>query len=290
MNANVSMGADPEFFLQDSVTGKVIPVAGKIGFSKKNPKQLDKMLTGCMLQEDNIMVEYNIPPATNKHEFHEYMVDTVNGVMNYLRQWFGNNNLTIYPHTSYLCPLSELTAKEATVFGCAPDNDAYNKGKVIKKYDPEDFEDGESSWRFAGGHIHLGYSSQVPHFVVANFADLFLGLLGVCYGWEQGERSRFYGTAGRYRAKPYGIEYRTLSNIWSLRSEYIDVVGSAGFGLLSFLSNSSVEEIQTVYQEIPWFDVQKAINTEDRSLAVELNSWLHIGKGNIGYLREYLGA
>jgi len=43
--------------------------------------------------------------------------------------------------------------------------------------------------------------------------DLYLGVPSVLM--DKGElRKQLYGKAGAYRMKPYGVEYRTLSNFW----------------------------------------------------------------------------
>ena len=46
-------------------------------------------------------------------------------------------------------------------------------------------------------------------------ADIFVGLPAVLLDQQGTERKqRLYGKAGACRLKPYGIEYRTLSNFW----------------------------------------------------------------------------
>lgn len=48
---------------------------------------------------------------------------------------------------------------------------------------------------------------------VVKAMDLFLGVPSVLMD-EGEERKQLYGKAGAHRPKPYGVEYRTLSNFW----------------------------------------------------------------------------
>ena len=53
--------------------------------------------------------------------------------------------------------------------------------------------------------------------------DLFLGVPSVLM--DNGiDRKKLYGKAGAFRSKPYGVEYRTLSNFWIFKPELIDWV------------------------------------------------------------------
>ncbi len=62
------LGADPEVFLQDK-NKNLVSVIGKIGANKWNPKQISNMEIGFTLQEDNVALEFGIPPASTAQEF-----------------------------------------------------------------------------------------------------------------------------------------------------------------------------------------------------------------------------
>ena len=60
-----SIGCDPEVFVGDTIPRSVI---GKVGGSKENPMPLP-IGEGFCVQEDNVAMEFNIPPSKNKEEF-----------------------------------------------------------------------------------------------------------------------------------------------------------------------------------------------------------------------------
>jgi hypothetical protein len=53
--------------------------------------------------------------------------------------------------------------------------------------------------------------------------DLFVGLPSTILD-EDDQRKNVYGTPGRFRLKPYGVEYRSLSNYWIKDGYLIDMV------------------------------------------------------------------
>ena len=63
------VGADPELFLADKTGKKILSAIGKIGGTKENPIQVEKMHKGFCYQEDNVLVEYNIPPVCSPEQF-----------------------------------------------------------------------------------------------------------------------------------------------------------------------------------------------------------------------------
>ena len=64
---NVLIGADPEMFLYSEQYHKFVPVCGLIGGTKKKPLPITD--EGHAVQEDNVMVEYCIPPSVTLEEF-----------------------------------------------------------------------------------------------------------------------------------------------------------------------------------------------------------------------------
>jgi hypothetical protein len=84
--------------------------------------------------------------------------------------------------------------------------------------------------------------------------DFYLGLPSLLFDHDQ-ERREMYGQAGAFRPKPYGVEYRVLSNRW-LDSEH----------LMRWVFRSSLLAMQTVRErqlhEV-YGDIQDIINTGD---------------------------
>jgi hypothetical protein len=54
--------------------------------------------------------------------------------------------------------------------------------------------------------------------VLVKQLDCFLGLPSLLWDGDTARR-KMYGAAGAFRPKPYGVEYRVLSNAWLLSEE-----------------------------------------------------------------------
>ncbi len=109
------------------------------------------------------------------------------------------------------------TAKE---LGCDPDFDGWTFN-ANPRPDP-----GNNPIRTGAGHVHIGWTDGADvvdkdHFVqcarVARQMDYYLGIHSLIWDKDDTRRS-LYGKAGAFRPKPYGMEYRVLSNRW-LESE-----------------------------------------------------------------------
>jgi len=93
--------------------------------------------------------------------------------------------------------------------------------------------DETSQMRTAAGHIHVGFNTvevddiyNTDHMdmcaTLAKQLDYTLGLASV--GLDSTERRKMYGKAGAFRPKPYGMEYRVLSNFWIQQECHIRLV------------------------------------------------------------------
>jgi hypothetical protein len=268
-----TIGADPEFFIKPATSDFPYPVCGLLGGTKERPRMID----GYGAQEDNVMCEFNIPPSTTSGEFARHIragVETILATLN--REHENLAPFTAWSTSSWLFPESQLGFKQAHVFGCSPDFSGYDMGNPQPRILPEQLTiPGSGAWRFSGGHVHLGYKhllkTDVPDYVAAQFADVYLGLssLGID---AQGERRKFYGTPARYRPTKYGIEYRTLSNQWIFSLDTADMVGYHALQLCNFLSKPD-KFLKNAWAEIPWVDVARAIQTEDTQLASQLRHY-----------------
>lgn len=262
--AKITIGADPEFFIREADTGLSIPVCGLLGGTKEKPIPVG----AYGVQEDNVMCEYNIPPVTDVARFARHIREGRAAVMERLGVTYpGRYDTDLAP--SRLFSHAALDSAQARVFGCSPDFDAYAMGAPHRRFIPEELEEERGGWRFAGGHVHIGYhevqSFDVPPYVAAQFADVFIGLTALEHD-KQGKRREYYGTPGRYRPTSYGIEYRTLSNAWTYTIPASERVGMSALRLgMFFRSNEAF--VKKVWSEIPWQDVRRAISTENVGLA-----------------------
>lgn len=275
MTFRATLGADPEFFIRDRETGITVPVCGLLGGTKGQP--IPRGVYG--LQEDNVMCEYNIPAQTDPGRFALHIGAGRQAVLSALdaahpRRYESDMS------PSRVFSYEQLAHPQAQVFGCSPDFDAYQMGQPNRRISPKELDEARGGWRFAGGHVHIGFRDgqkfDVPAYVAAQFADVFLSL-NVLRWDQQGKRRQFYGTAGRYRPTPYGIEYRTLSNMWTAQQGTAETVGQYASYLGQFLCRSKAD-IKRAWSEIPWQDVKRAIETEDLALAQSLTAYTN----NIG--------
>lgn len=252
-----TLGADPELFLTKK--GELFSAVGQIGGDKTNPLPMDGLPKGFAIQEDNVMAEFNIPPATTYREFSNYIMSGLSWINNFVR----TKKMGLHGNLcSAAFPLSALDNPQARTFGCSPDFDAYNMGAPFPRIDPQDLIEDTFGWRFAGGHLHLGTGTlNIPPTVLAHFCDLFIALPSL--RWDpQGRRRSLYGQGGRFRPTSYGIEYRTLSNQWLWHNEITREVSSHAFQMMSWLFNNE-DTAREMYGEIEWGDVRQAIDSED---------------------------
>lgn len=266
----ITLGSDPEVFLCHPTTQAFVPVCGKLGGTKEKPIAMTGLGSGYAVQEDNVMLEFNIPPCMSQRAFTESMELALTYVWDLARTRLG---ATLAHTCSAVFPTTDLMEPGAMTFGCSPDFDAYNAGAPHPRVDPRALKTNGGEWRFAGGHIHLGYSKEdVPPFVAAQFADLWLGLPSVRHD-KQGKRRELYGKAGRYRPTKYGIEYRTLSNFWLFDPGLLAQVASHAEALAVYLSNTPTKKLQRHHAEIPWNEIQTAIETENDVLAADISAF-----------------
>lgn len=203
----VTVGADPEIILLKD--GEPVPAIGVVGGTKYAPRPLG---IGAV-QEDNVMAEFNIPPAHSANEFDyniETMLATLENLVTPQGYTFSNAAWANY-HPSHLeHPLAES-------MGCEPDWNAW----TLEQNRPPNSRDMKGV-RATGGHIHVGgfgdkYPEERQEAVLA--MDLRVGVpLSLLV--NDSVRKQFYGQAGAYRPKPYGIEYRVPNNHWIWTSAF----------------------------------------------------------------------
>lgn len=238
------LGCDPEVFLQN-VAGKPISSIGYINADKWNPMQIPDMPTGYTLQEDNVSLEYGVPPAASADEFVKHIQSVMNKSLEYLPGLsFSKLSCIIFPEDQMQHPL-------AHIFGCEPDFNAWTNTENKKPAPPHPF------MRSAGGHIHVETDKDPREVVKA--MDLYLGVPSVLM--DKGEqRKQMYGAAGAHRVKSYGPEYRTLSNFWIFDEK-----------LIRWVWNNTQRSINnTLDLDSMGADILQAINGNDKALAKQL--------------------
>lgn len=253
------IGADPELFLTDAAGGLVSSI-GKIGGSKENPRPLP-IKPGFAVQEDNVALEFNVPPAGSQEEFNL----NIGAAIEYLSsQVLAQYQLQFSKLSAASFPKDQLKDPAALVFGCDPDFNAWT-GKRNPRPKAAD-----KSLRSCGGHVHVGYEfkseEEVRSFI--RLCDLFLGVPSVLM--DAGElRKKLYGKAGAFRYKPYGCEYRSLSNFWVFDSGLRDwVYNGVDRSVLSLRDGMDVRNLEAA--------VLTAVNNNDKTVAKRLVNQFNI--------------
>lgn len=251
-------GADPEFFLTKN--GLIVPSVGLVPGTKDAPQDIGK---GVTIQEDNVAVEIGFTPV--KYDTFTLAADEAFWhAQTYIGKLLGKEHKLDVHNRTYEFAHTDLLSKQAQEFGCLPDQLAYEHGdfRVPEKNDilhlpnPDDVKDA----RFVGGHVHVGYNralSKVPEWALIQFLDLAY-LYAIKDGVDmQGGRRKWYGLAGLYREKPYGVEYRTPSNFWLFNTRYVQYITEYARVVLNKPAFA-----QRMHKKIDWAKVQRSIANE----------------------------
>lgn len=253
--SNVTIGADPELFIINEKTKKVVSAVGLIPGEKGNPWRSDDMPEGFGLETDNILAEFNIPPVKNEINF----VNNIVYMQEYIDKFVKSKNpdLGIKCIASQTVPKSELQSDQAKLFGCDVDYNAYTM-----KANPKP-KGTSTNLRSAGFHIHIGYENPNvdTSLALVKYMDAFLGIPSVVKDKDKKRRS-LYGKAGCFRLTDYGVEYRVLSSAMM-----------SSTSKLSFIWKQ-LQKVMRAYRigyALPSIDlVQEAINSSDVELAKQL--------------------
>ena len=249
--STVLIGTDPEAFIRDKNTGEIGSAIGLIPGSKDYPHKVSE--EGHAIQTDNVMVEFCVPASNDSKKLYkdiQFCLETINAML--------PENYETIVQASAVLDKRFLKNKQAKTFGCDPDFNIYTLSPNIAP-------DSKGQLRSAGGHIHIGYEN--PEFLtnckIVRAMDLFLGIPSILLDKDT-ERKKMYGKAGCYREKPYGIEYRVLSNFWIASQESVDWAVKQANRAVAFASEEDWLDDETS------MDIQLAINNQDLDLACKL--------------------
>jgi hypothetical protein len=208
-----TIGADPELFVRKD--GKPVSAYGLIKGTKAEPFPVPN----GAYQVDGMAVEFNVDPTplmgNNFSTFDSRITDVVSSLRKAVKDVDPRNTLNIIPVQEFSEEYLAAQPIAAKDLGCDPDYNAYT-GEVNPR------PNGEVLFRTAAGHIHIGWGSDIPvdhpdHIEICRNAvkrlDGYVGLFMTIIDSES-RRRELYGKAGAFRPKPYGVEYRTPSNVW----------------------------------------------------------------------------
>jgi len=256
---NPTFGTDPEFGIFEN--GVPVQIIDFIPGSKKEPCDIGE---GCGVQPDNVMIETTQPPTSKKEDFIKYFNYCKNRIQEIIR-YNTNRNLDIVSISSATYKPEDIAHPIAQKFGCEPSFCIYT-GNVSPRPSPEEI----GNLRSAGFHLHIGFdglaSYEETDFIIF-LCDILLGLPYIVIDGDENRR-KLYGNAGAFRAKPYGFEYRTLSNAWLNSKEYMRWVFDAVQVGMERLMNgdalySKYGDIQSIIKTSDWEAAKKIIEAEN---------------------------
>lgn len=207
--AGMTFGCDPELFVLDA-DGNAVCADGLIPGTKEDPYPVE----GGAVQVDGMAAEFNIDPVNTYEDFNR----NINKVLGQLKKMLPKGyTLSAVPSVTFSEKVWEESPDHAKILGCSPD---YNAWDGTTNLPP----DGGllPRTRTASGHLHIGWTEGADTTdaqYVAACRDLVKQLDWYLGGWsllmdQDPVRRKLYGKSGAMRFKPYGVEYRVLSNFW----------------------------------------------------------------------------
>lgn len=206
-----TIGCDPEFFLRERKSGKLISAIPHVRGTKEDPFPLPR---GGNIQRDNVAVEVATDPADSAENFVQSIKCVLSEAVKILPE---DSEMIAVPSACF--PEQELEHEEAKRFGCDPDYDAWTIEQNEAPYAMD------ATFRSCGAHIHVGTTGEDENAFLLDFQgkldtvrvmDCIHGIISTVLdnGAEAIARRQLYGKPGAHRPKEYGVEYRVLSNYW----------------------------------------------------------------------------
>jgi hypothetical protein len=258
----VLIGADPELFAFDKSLGQYVSVHNLLEGDKKNPMPVKH----GAVQVDGTAAEFNITAAASEKEFMDRIAIVHQQIESIIQKRNPNVVLVSQPWVEY--PMDYWT-KEIPAFnkvlGCDPDYNAYT-GEANPRPDPDKI--GRPSLRTGSGHVHIGWRKPSDDMgplhiedcktLVRALDDHLLPAITNHFDKDT-VRRELYGKPGAFRPKPYGVEYRVLSNAWVDKQEAARLVYQTTYCVTNALayhkSNKINKEVLKIYTKhfIPGF-------------------------------------
>ena len=216
MLKNVKLGSDPEVFLNKD--DEIFSVIGLLGGSKEHPMDIGN---GCSVQEDNILAEFNIPPASDKKSF----IDSINYGKDYISLVMAAYGAELHFSSSEVVSDEVLEEDKAKEFGCEPSMNAITqsiRSVEIKDGTPVEIRNLRSS----GFHIHIGYDGATEE-MNERLVLAFELMVSMPLTWHDNDlyhRRNLYGLHGEYRDKAYGVECRSVGGYFISDDQWIGKV------------------------------------------------------------------
>jgi hypothetical protein len=269
------LGVDPEIFIKRQGGGHVSAhdiVPGSKSSQFKVPNGV--------VQPDGLAAEFGIDPVphTDFEAFNDNIVSVMTSLRDIIKAYDPSLGFDLSPSVAFDKSYYDALPESAKELGCDPDFCAYS----VDALEPNVKPDGAAGVRSAAGHIHIGWGDGIPwdnpeHLEICRSfvrnLDVFVGLAMLLIDADD-RRRELYGKAGAFRPKPYGVEYRTPSNVW-LRSK-------TARRFIHGQVSRAITDMQTgapAFEKLArdGYDVQSIINAGDRPTAKRLlNDYFYV--------------
>lgn len=252
---NYSIGTDIEMFFQSRTNGEIVSAEGFVPGTKHDPYVFDPDNKYFSTSLDNVLAEFTVPPAKTKHDWLASILKS----MDYVQSLAEKANCRAVPIPAAYLDKKYLRTKNAREFGCDSDYNVWTR-ELNPKPVPK------KGLRSGGLHVHVGYddSDVLTNEAIVKSLDLFLGVPSILIEPEN-DRKKLYGKAGTFRFKPYGVEYRTLSNHFISSQELIEWVYEGTEKAVDFVNNNELDFLDNYADQIV-----EAINNNNKVAAQNL--------------------
>lgn len=205
---NITIGCDPEVFLRNKATGKMVSAHDLLPGTKLKPHPVQY----GAVQVDGLAAEININPTTDSVQW----TLLLGSVIEQLKGMVPGHDLQIIPAYEWDRAYFDTLPENAKTLGCDPDFNAWTG-------EQNPAPNGMTTLRGCGGHVHMGGWADVKdpydslHFqeccAHVKQMEYYVCIYSLLWDTDSRRRSQ-YGLSGSFRPKPYGVELRTLSNMW----------------------------------------------------------------------------
>lgn len=272
-----SRGSDPECFLRDNESGEIVSAIDILKRDKHEPIDLGD---GVATYYDNAMMEFTIAPAFSKEEFIKSFKSAFDKLSIFLSKEYGNR-YSMDIRASHEFNDIHMEHPEAKKIGCNPEFSADEVNMIT----PPDFS---GNLRSSGGHLSLGRqdfdkvdeSAPLMDFDGRiNLVKLLDYYVGVPFTLVDNDptslaRRNIYGSPSSHRPKPFGLEYRVLSNYWISSPTLVGLVYDLSEFAVHQLVNNKHEQIFNTDKKL----VNACIKENNKELAEEILDMIELPK------------
>lgn len=206
---NYTFGTDPEVFLWDVGTNLPISAHDLVPGTKENPFPTEH----GFVQHDGVAAEFNIHPAKTPAEFAENVMNVMNDLRSIVKREGRDILLLSSPTITFDKEYFSTLPADVQALGCMPDYNAWT-------LEINDAPDPHVDFRSGGFHLVVGWTENESVHNPNHFSDcaervrqLEAAIFPASLLWDvDSKRRKLYGQMGAFRPKPYGVEWRSLSN------------------------------------------------------------------------------